>query len=330
MKHLTTADGDNIHIQPDYTQAVAKQRAEFNEVRGLLRTCEGIRYGLWYPAELRVKMSDDHCMAPKKIGPCRGSFPRWHYNAVTEQCEEFLFGGCKENMNNYLSSQECSKACDGVTAASTPDKSGRMLPRPDEKCGTTCGPDQFTCTNGCCIDKALECDKTQQCSDGSDEEICEKIDEKFRMLLEIPVDEEKVRCTEPPITGPCRASMTKWYYDPLERRCNRFNYGGCSGNENNFDLETACMKACKTVTEKDVFARGNFEYQEQQKSHAGSVAIAVLLGVAILILLAVLGYCFLKGRKEQQQSRRMAINGSQVSTTEDTQRLVYNSTTKPI
>lgn len=58
MKHLTTGDGDNIRIQPDYTQAVAKQRAEFNEVRGLLRTCEGIRYGLWYPAELRITTSD--------------------------------------------------------------------------------------------------------------------------------------------------------------------------------------------------------------------------------------------------------------------------------
>ncbi|KAJ8368737.1 hypothetical protein SKAU_G00087650 [Synaphobranchus kaupii] len=43
MKQLTTGDGDKIRVQPDYTQAVAKRRAEFNEVRGLLRTCEGIR-----------------------------------------------------------------------------------------------------------------------------------------------------------------------------------------------------------------------------------------------------------------------------------------------
>lgn len=58
MKQLTTGDGDKIRIQPDYTQAVAKQRAEFNEVRGLLRSCEGIRYGLWYPAELRITTPD--------------------------------------------------------------------------------------------------------------------------------------------------------------------------------------------------------------------------------------------------------------------------------
>lgn len=58
MKQLTTGDGDKICIQPDYTQAVAKQREEFNEVQGLLRSCEGIRYGLWYPAELRITMPD--------------------------------------------------------------------------------------------------------------------------------------------------------------------------------------------------------------------------------------------------------------------------------
>lgn len=57
-KKLTTRDGDKIRIQPDYTQAVAKQWAEFNEVRGLLRNYEEIRYGLWYPAELRIMAPD--------------------------------------------------------------------------------------------------------------------------------------------------------------------------------------------------------------------------------------------------------------------------------
>lgn len=57
-KQLTTGDGDKIRIQPDYTQAVAKQQAEFNEMRGLLRSREGIRYGLWYPAQLRITTLD--------------------------------------------------------------------------------------------------------------------------------------------------------------------------------------------------------------------------------------------------------------------------------
>lgn len=54
-------------------------------------------------------------MIPKNAGPCRGSFLRWHYNAASSKCEEFIFGGCIENNNNYLSEQECSNACKNVT-----------------------------------------------------------------------------------------------------------------------------------------------------------------------------------------------------------------------
>ncbi|KAL0161399.1 hypothetical protein M9458_045124, partial [Cirrhinus mrigala] len=48
---------------------------------------------------------------PKKVGPCRGALPRWHFNPVTKKCENFVFGGCKENRNNFLSLEECAKAC---------------------------------------------------------------------------------------------------------------------------------------------------------------------------------------------------------------------------
>lgn len=55
-----------------------------------------------------------HCLSPIKVGPCRGSFPRWHFNAASGVCEPFIFGGCKSNENNYLSKQECSDACNGT------------------------------------------------------------------------------------------------------------------------------------------------------------------------------------------------------------------------
>ena len=58
MKTVTTADGDQIRILPDFTQLVSKQRAAFTEVRGLLRGREGVRYGLNYPATLRITTVD--------------------------------------------------------------------------------------------------------------------------------------------------------------------------------------------------------------------------------------------------------------------------------
>ena len=55
----------------------------------------------------------DHCMSPVKVGPCRGHFPRWQYNGASQRCEEFIYGGCRGNLNNYLTRDECTNACEG-------------------------------------------------------------------------------------------------------------------------------------------------------------------------------------------------------------------------
>uniref|UniRef100_A0A8C1YAB8 BPTI/Kunitz inhibitor domain-containing protein n=1 Tax=Cyprinus carpio TaxID=7962 RepID=A0A8C1YAB8_CYPCA len=57
---------------------------------------------------------NERCLMPKKVGPCRMALPRWHFNPVTKKCENFIFGGCRENRNNFLSLEECAKACHTV------------------------------------------------------------------------------------------------------------------------------------------------------------------------------------------------------------------------
>ncbi|XP_076874261.1 kunitz-type protease inhibitor 1-like isoform X2 [Brachyhypopomus gauderio] len=213
---------------------------------------------------LTVEQSELQCLTPKKEGPCRGSFPRWHYNAASNRCEEFTFGGCKANKNNYLSHQECSDACNGTSGI----PEGRKIQVVTEVCSSPCREGQFTCSNGCCLDKDLECDGQIHCSDRSDEESCQRLNSTLAELLSIDVSEEKARCVDPPVTGPCRASMPRWYYDPLNLKCHRFIYGGCSGNKNNFDKKDTCIKTCSDVTEKDVFARGMFE-RTGRPAHSG-------------------------------------------------------------
>lgn len=66
-------------------------------------------------------------------------------------------------------------------------------------------------------------------------------------------------------------------------------------------------------------------------SFSVSIAIAVALGLAILILLSVLGYCILKEKKgSRPRHQHVSANGAHLLPVEDTDKLVYNSTTKPI
>nr|XP_046229611.1 kunitz-type protease inhibitor 1-like isoform X2 [Scatophagus argus] len=273
---------------------------------------------------LSPEMSSLFCRAPEKVGPCRAAFPRWRYDAATGDCKQFVFGGCKPNLNNFLSKGECLSACRGVTVSSE-----RSLALPAaEVCGSQCPSNQLICGNGCCLDRTLECDGLKHCSDGSDEELCSQLNQTFTRLLNIDVNQRKARCTEPPHTGPCRASHTRWYYDPMNRKCSRFTYGGCDANGNNFEKENKCSETCDGVTERNVFFRGMFDrFDKQEESDSSNIALAVLLTVAILALLAILAYCFLKSKKKHAH-RPVATSPAHVALSEgDT--LVYNSTTKP-
>uniref|UniRef100_A0A672GGL5 L1 transposable element RRM domain-containing protein n=1 Tax=Salarias fasciatus TaxID=181472 RepID=A0A672GGL5_SALFA len=53
-KQRIKVNGANIFIYPDYTARVAKARAGYNGVRQQLRELEGVRYGILYPARLRI------------------------------------------------------------------------------------------------------------------------------------------------------------------------------------------------------------------------------------------------------------------------------------
>ncbi|KAJ3584396.1 hypothetical protein NHX12_014891, partial [Muraenolepis orangiensis] len=61
--------------------------------------------------------------------------------------------------------------------------------------------------------------------------------------------EEVVRevCLASAETGPCRAMLSRWYFDREEGRCAQFIYGGCGGNRNNFDSEEYCLSVCHSV-----------------------------------------------------------------------------------
>lgn len=50
--------GKRISIFPDFTSAVAKRRAAFEPVKRSLRSIPGVKYGLFYPANLKITSPD--------------------------------------------------------------------------------------------------------------------------------------------------------------------------------------------------------------------------------------------------------------------------------
>ncbi|PRD18199.1 UNVERIFIED_CONTAM: U-actitoxin-Avd3j [Trichonephila clavipes] len=45
--------------------------------------------------------------------------------------------------------------------------------------------------------------------------------------------------------GPCKAAMPRFYYNKNTKKCERFIYGGCKGNNNNFQTLEDCEVTCE-------------------------------------------------------------------------------------
>ncbi|KFW66087.1 Amyloid-like 2, partial [Pygoscelis adeliae] len=83
--------------------------------------------------------------------------------------------------------------------------------------------------------------------DYNEETPTEPSNDKAVSEKEVSSDMKSV-CSQEAMTGPCRAVMPRWYFDPNKRKCVRFIYGGCGGNRNNFESEEYCMAVCKKMS----------------------------------------------------------------------------------
>lgn len=148
----------------------------------------------------------DFCRVPKVVGRCRASMPRWWYNVTGGSCQQFVYGGCGGNDNNYLTKEQCSEKCAGVTE-NTIDVLG-------------------TSRNG--ADSSVPSVPRRQDFDDSSSDIFNY--EEY--------------CTAKAVTGPCRASFPRWHFDAEKNSCDNFIYGGCWGNKNNYLSKEECMSRC--------------------------------------------------------------------------------------
>ncbi|XP_069559562.1 protein AMBP-like [Brachyistius frenatus] len=53
-------------------------------------------------------------------------------------------------------------------------------------------------------------------------------------------------CKAAPDTGPCFGMLQRYSYNSSSMSCELFKYGGCLGNQNNFENERECLQRCRT------------------------------------------------------------------------------------
>ncbi|KAL2763293.1 kunitz-type protease inhibitor 2 isoform b precursor [Daubentonia madagascariensis] len=117
-------------------------------------------------------------------------------------------------------------------------------------------------------------------------------------------------CTAKAVTGPCRASFSRWYFDAEKNSCDNFIYGGCRGNKNSYLSKEACMHRCYGKQIYPVLPPGT--------------KVVVLAGLFVMVLILFLGasvVCLIRvARRNQERALRTVWSSG-----DDKEQLVKNT-----
>ncbi|XP_068725068.1 uncharacterized protein [Montipora capricornis] len=166
------------------------------------------------------------CHLEKLIGTGNNFTTRWYFERESANCQPFSYSGVGGNENNFKSEWICLRKCShaGGDICSLPKKPGLCMAYiPRWFYNTAKGKCERFIYGGCLKNAnnfitKNECDET--CS-------AERI------------------CGLPSETGPCRAYFTRYFYNKTSEKCEKFIYGGCQGNSNNFPTLELCQDKCQ-------------------------------------------------------------------------------------
>ncbi|XP_028677852.1 papilin isoform X1 [Erpetoichthys calabaricus] len=228
-----------------------------------------------------------HGCCPDGLTPARG--PQW-WGCPGYNCAQTRYGCCP----------------DGHTAAAGPNQAGCHRYAGDSNNGGTrpssnTDPPSHSQTQrtpsdvcrsapfGCCFDNDVP-------ATGPNGEGCHQQ----------PSNSYPLHCLLPSANGPCADWTIRWYFIPSAGGCNRFWYGGCQGNRNNFQSEKACLKECKPQGENVGLDYGS-HFTRQLHPVAGR-------GQDIMAQTVNLG----KGVSSDRSQQRLAVQSGQETPRGDT------------
>ncbi|XP_058455705.1 papilin isoform X3 [Malaya genurostris] len=170
------------------------------------------------------------CVLKKDMGTCHNYTVKYFFDVEYGGCGRFWYGGCGGNKNRFDSAEECKDVCEAPAG-----KDVCQLPKITGPC-TGYYPmwyydtDRNQCsqfTYGGCLGNANRFETIDECK------------------ASCVVDDSLPPCDQPVENGPCNGTFERWHYDKERDSCERFQFGGCKGNKNNYASESSCNYHCK-------------------------------------------------------------------------------------
>ncbi|XP_045875039.1 tissue factor pathway inhibitor isoform X1 [Meles meles] len=180
------------------------------------------------------KEKPDYCFLDEDSGLCRGYLTRYFYNNETKKCEEFKYGGCLGNQNNFMSLEQCKSTCEDL-AHDQLDEAVHNTIISDSTDNT------LPISSGGSM-TPLDLTNNVTPADSVNSESAAPPPTEAPSFLEF---HGPSWCLTPADRGLCHANESRFYYNSVTGKCRPFKYSGCGGNENNFTSKKACLRACK-------------------------------------------------------------------------------------
>ncbi|XP_042300955.1 tissue factor pathway inhibitor isoform X3 [Sceloporus undulatus] len=179
------------------------------------------------------KEKPSYCLLENDPGICRGLITRYFYNQESQICEQFLYGGCLGNQNNFRSLEECQDTCQDIIS-------------PDNSLQTEDASVPFRAVdNSTPAVQQVPLVPSANTLQAQDDTMLLRVISNSTPVVKQEQDRLPSLCIMRMDRGLCRAQEKRFFYNYTIGKCRPFSYTGCGGNENNFTTRKSCLQMCK-------------------------------------------------------------------------------------